>query len=499
MIYHRVSIPTGAEFLTGWNHWIQGKVSEKFKRNKDRVPDTVQIVIVRLLAKDFIGRWLYKHLQDDLVDRDQAIKMLGGSSFIFSSAKSQILPVCGNRIRSIDPVFVAKDTSLWRIKDLLAYAKFDFDRYYYSPQNHTIDSDKMLYLLGYEPKQYGALQAMYRTKRLLPAEFTEHAGCLGLDKNCPECARGRASLYNKHLSLAHNWNDPSVARAVSKLRWNDKQVHGYLRWFRNMNMIKDIPSYIMRHDPRVSIESDVTFDLTPYDDLSKGLRTRISITAGLLKYANMLIDNEVINVFKKAARTDDMAISLFNNGASPELGNESVIGYDPSTEEDGHGDLTFLDPSAQSQFSVFENARDFDSIINSCQFSEEEMDILNKVELDEMSVKDYSNLTGVAVARIHRIRSSIGKQLRDKASSVKEDLDSLASEIANKYGINIREIFSNTKVGNCVRARTEFIANMSARGISPKQISHIYKFSESQVESALYRASVRPLPLNMTV
>ena len=123
-IYHRVLVPTDVEFINGWHNWIYGEVSKQYKRNKDRIIDTVQVVSIRLLAKNFIGRWFYKHLTDDLVDREQATKILGGSAFIFSSAKSQIQAVRGHRVRSADTALVARDTSLWRIADLLKYARF---------------------------------------------------------------------------------------------------------------------------------------------------------------------------------------------------------------------------------------------------------------------------------------------------------------------------------------------------------------------------------------
>lgn len=493
-VYHRVSIPTDVEFLNTYHNWVYGEVSKLYKRNKERTVDTVQVVTVRLLAKNFIARWFYKHLTDDLVDREQATKMLGGSSFIMDSSKSQIHPVRGYRVRSKSSNLITRDTSLWRVSDILQYAKFDFKRYFYSPQNHTIDSDKMLNLLGYKPGQYSALQAMYRSKRLLPSEFTEHLGCIGLDK-CPECMRGKISLYNKKLSLIHDWNDPAVAQAVSKLRWNDSQVIGYLRSFREENKIKCVPDYILRPDPRSVVDQFV-------DQHSKVLSIkeknptptehRISINAGLLAYASRLINNEVINDFKRITRTDDMGVSLFNKGISPEVSNDLSVGYASSSDENERPELEFLDQSAQSQFSLFENCKDLKTIANSCQFDEEATDILNKIELGGMSITDYSNSTRMTLSKIHRIREYIMKELRDKAFSIKETFDRIAHEIANKYDIEVKEIFNDVKIGNCVRARTEFIAHISSAGLNSKQISDLYGFSESQIKSAMFRALIRP-------
>jgi DNA-directed RNA polymerase specialized sigma24 family protein len=335
---------------------------------------------------------------------------------------------------------------------------------------------------------------MYRTKRLLPSEFTEHLGCTGLDK-CPECARGKLSLYNRKLSLAHDWNEPSVAHAASKLRWNDKQIGKFLRCYKDTNMIKCVPDYVLRPDPRSVIDPYLVYypkSLHISEKEPTPTERKISVNAGLLAYAARLINNEVINDFKRITRTDDMGISLFNKGISPELGNDSVVGYTDSMKEDEHPEMTFLDPSAQSQFSIFENHRDLKSISDSCEFDNETTDILNKIELGGMSVTDYSDLTGVAISKIHRIRTHIMKELRAKASSIKETFDQMARKIADKYNVEVSDIFGDIKFGDCVKARTEFILGMSVAGLDAKQISKLYSFTEAQVESALFRASVRP-------
>src|SRR5690606_16245347 len=114
-LYAPVAIPTNQHFLEKWHAWIYSKVSKRFKRDKSRINDTAQDIRYRLLAKDFIGRWFYKHLTQDLVDQKQAEKILGleEGAIVFIGN----IPVANNVKRS-------DSTALWRIEDLLNYALF---------------------------------------------------------------------------------------------------------------------------------------------------------------------------------------------------------------------------------------------------------------------------------------------------------------------------------------------------------------------------------------
>ena len=248
-----VAIPTSGSFVQQWDKWIWKTAAKHFVRDHDRIPDAAGEAILRLLAKDTIGRWFYKHETSGLVDRPEAERMLGGAKIMFIS---QLSPVEGRRG---DP------NSLWKISDILAYAKFDYERFYYSIQKHTIDSTKMLRLLGYgsmgpngkwqvTPKDVSILESLYRQGRLKPAELTEHE-CTATfeprrstDGNCVEpgcgkkhfsrgycnvhygrfrktkcagCDHGRKLLASRGLSLTHRWGSAGSFQAALKLRWND--------------------------------------------------------------------------------------------------------------------------------------------------------------------------------------------------------------------------------------------------------------------------------------
>ena len=85
MQFVSVAIPTNESFLIQWNTWIYSKVSKRFKRDRERILDTVQNVRLRLIQKDFIGRWFFKHLTNDIVDLIQAERILGGSKIAYIS------------------------------------------------------------------------------------------------------------------------------------------------------------------------------------------------------------------------------------------------------------------------------------------------------------------------------------------------------------------------------------------------------------------------------
>lgn len=356
-----VPIPTNQSFLKDQHQWIYSKVAKSFKRNRERIPDTVQNVCLRLLDKDFIGRWFFKHLvnpawnrernnkiteevmddqgwrpgpiRDELVDRTQAERMLGGAKITYIGS---LYPVQGQRSSS---------DSLWSVCDLLAYAKFDYDRFYYSVQGHTIDSDKVLRLLGYPEGSYSSLASLYRQGRLRPAELTEHT-CSG--KKCPACERGKASLKARKVSLAHRWTDPDVQDEVRKLRWNDSQLKPLLRKWRGENTIATTPLYVVRS-------------------------SNFSVQAGLYKYAEIIIRNEVTNGFKRMARTDDVSKTVFKNGTPSQFaGEEGDVFLSPlrpnsetvtwkSEGEDEPPRRVFLDPNAEANFIGVEAHNDVQS------------------------------------------------------------------------------------------------------------------------------------------
>lgn len=470
--YVSIVIPTNQSFLKDQYAWTHGKVARHFKRDKERVFDTAQNVRVRLLSKDFIGRWFFKHLTDELVDRAQAERMLGGVAITFvgqlptadiPNASCQN-PACARR-RARDLGCVRScPQSLWRVRDILAFAKFDHERYYYSIQGHTIDSAKVLKLLGYPEDQYTLLQSMYRQNRLRPAELTEH-DCSG--GKCVECDHGRSLLAQRRLSLAHNWGDPAVAQAAAKLRWNDRQLRPFLREWRRTNMVRTTPLYVMRTDKK------------------------LDVNAGLYKYAETVIDNEVVNDFKRMSRADDMHAMVFNNGQSPEHSDSDTVAWesDDSTED---GKVRVLrDTSSLTKFSEAEDRHDLERLTGACDLSDEETSVIAQVDLGEMSVREFADQVGKPIQKVHRVRQSALRKLR--SGELESDMfRAVSRRTAERHGCSLAEMLSPAvSFGPAVVARADFFSALYDSGMGIAEIAVQYGFSEERVAAAINRACIR--------
>ena len=414
----RVQIPTTPEFLEKWHIWIQGKVAKHYKRDKERIPDTSQRVRLRLLSKDFIARWFFKHLTDDLVDLPEMIRMTGNQH---ANHNNKIYPIYGSR---------SDKNSLWRVADILNLVNFDYERYFYSVQNHTIETDKFLRLLGYFRKDesgkisidiedYGILESLYRQGRIKPSELTDHdcqfkgvskssdgvctvSGCTakhfsrGFCKlhysqsrknSCPECDKGRALLNQKGVSLARRWSDPAVAKVVAKLRWNDSQLIPFLRNWQKGNALKSMPRYIMRHPKEATID------------------------AGLLRYANMVIDNDVFNHFKSMIRSDDIAQVTLDVKSDPDQVSSDKMYWEVS-EIDSSKTPVFIDTGSYEAFQDSEYRFDIRSLMSRASLSDVEIDIISKVDLEESSIAEVSSILGISSSKINRIRSSALDKMR---------------------------------------------------------------------------------------
>jgi hypothetical protein len=410
-----VFIPSTSEFLAQWHVWVHGKVSKHYKRDKDRIPDTVQRVRLRLLSKDFVSRWFFKHLTDDLVNLDDASRMLGG---VPVTNLSMIRPIHGKRTSS---------DSLWAIKDILSYAKFDYERYFYSVQNHTIDTAKVLKLMGlgsrdekgivtFSAKDFNTLESLYRQGRLKPSEFTEHectsvqtsipysGGLCGIEGCsqrhysrgycvahynkrptvvCDECEKGKASLKLRNISLNHRWSDPAVMKSILKLRWNDSQLTPFLRNWNNSNKVFALPRYIFRNPKEATID------------------------AGLLKYANMIIDNDVINHFKSMSRTDDA-----RDEASGHSDDGTVSVFSAASRSDTTETESDVSVNDDSEITSVNTRNDLYNIIKLACLTPVEASIIQKADLEETSIKTIAASLDMSVNRVNKIRNEALSKLR---------------------------------------------------------------------------------------
>lgn len=445
-----IPIPTNQSFLHVWYAWTHAKVSRHFKRDRDRIPDTVQNVRLRLLSKDFIGRWFFKHLREELVTLADAERILGGVR-----VGETRIPVAGGKRRSPD--------SLYRVQDLLDYAEFDYERYYYSMQGHTIDSDKVLRLIGGRPGQYTLLQSLWRQNRLFPAEFTEH--CCTRRQDCPECARGRASLHGRKLTFAYDWSIPEVAAGAAKMRWNDAQLKPFLRDWRDKNFVRCTPEFIMRESKEPGID------------------------AGLLRYAEMIIDNEVVNDFKRLTRHDDVANMVFNRAQSPELPDTETVAW----ESDDKGEtpqMVLRDPSARGRFTDFDVNYDILRLAKNAGLTHEESQVVGYVDKGEASIADCAQWLGKSVQQIHKIRTSALQKMRS-AELGPESVDRAVDAVCAKHGVDRADLFGSSVVGKAVLARTDLFSSLHGSGMKIAVISQRFGVAEGRVLAAINRAALR--------
>lgn len=469
MDHFPIPIPDNHAFLRQWYQWTQSVVSDRFKRNRERIPDVVQDVRARLLSKDFIGRWFFKHLNDELVDRDQAEAMLGGTPVAFVSS---IGPVYGKR---------SSKSSLWRVSDILSFAKFDHERYYYSVQNHTVDTSTVLRLIGYPQGDYTILQSLYRQGRLRPSELTDHecrrVGAVGVPPSaCPGCVHGLALLKARGLSLAHDWSNPAVASSVEKLRWNDSQLTPFLRGWKRTNIIKGPPAYIMRPDRRSGVD------------------------AGLLKYAKIIITNTVNNCFKQMQRTDDLGVSILNNGLSPELSNDETVGWEPDDSNEHGLCRTIKDSSSSTRSAEADVRRDLFAIIDRAGLTDDEMSVVRGIDLEESTSQSFSKASGMSLAKIQRLRTSALQKLRQAqfGTSPSERLihvDSILSQVCEKYGLTRADIFGPSVLGTPVKARTDLFSALSDVGMSTESMASFFSYPEDKIVAAINRRVLREMSM----
>lgn len=527
-LWREIKIPTNNEFLIQYHQWIHRKVADKFRRDKDRVLDSVQNVRVRLMQKDFIGRWFFKHLTHELVDRTQAELILGRDmklKFI-----SVVQPVVGKR---------SEPDSLWRISDLLEYAKFDHERFYYSIQGHTIDSDSMLRLLGYPAGSYNALKSLYKQGRIKPAELTQHnctevlakaspingmcsiAGCgkkhfsrgfctthYGqnvVQQSCAICDKGRAGMRARGVSLADDWM--KSPEAAASLRWEDSQLRPFLRQWRGQNLVVGVPQKIVRPDGQTG----------PYQ----------GIEAGLLKYAWIIVDHEVVNDFKRMSRTLDASCMVFNDGLSPNVGgDENVVGW----EADDNGEkpqMVVKDASAIEMYKAAENEFDIMTMIQGANLTPEEQEAILEIDLKDSNVRDFADkktedaknaamaaacksldadgnpckkcdacassldrVANVSIAHVHRVRNSALEKMRH-VDVPDAFINGVISSACQKYGCTPDEVLGPDRIGPCVPARAEFFYNLSKLGLSVDEMSAKTGVSKDRIATAIGRASLK--------
>jgi hypothetical protein len=287
-------------------------------------------------------------------------------------------------------------------------------------------------------------------------------------RTCPECEHGREILRNRGLSLAERWDRPEIRSVVQKLRWNDTQLKPYLRTWRRQNLVKAVPDYIMRTNPKIGID------------------------AGLLKYAEMIIDHEVVNNFKRISRSDDLSIMILKNPLSPEYGDDEIIAYDFEDKNRDMNDFNSIqsvvrDSHALVKYSQVEGMNDVQRLIDSADLTAEEMDVIESIDLDDVSVRQFSEEHDIPIPRVHRILQSGHRKLLAK-DFPQSATDGIAERIARKHQCTVSDITGPKMFGACVVARTELFSTLFDMGVPITGIASRFSTTEDRVSAAINRS-----------
>jgi hypothetical protein len=439
---YRIDIHSTSTFLCQWHMWVEGQVRRLFKRDHERVMDMTQNVRVRILQKDVISRWFLKHMTGELVVRSEAERMLGKS--LSHATYADLKPVRGKKS---DP------ESVWLVSDILNHAKFDRESYFYCIQDHLIDSDTVLSLLGYEPGRYSALQSLVRSGKLLPSDFTDHT--CSKDESCPDCQMGRQALFEKGLSLSQDWNK---SKHAADLRWNDSQLRPYLRNWNGRNRIFAIPSFIVRD-------------------------TNDGVTAGLLKYVSIIINNEVTNQFKTIRRNEESSC-----GVGVEHSTSDLVTI--STSEEDLNEVIFKDPESLRPFEDLDSKRDVKALMAVIDLTDQELDVLNKVQFGEHSSNSYAKASGLNAPRVGRILNMVVNKFAQVSDPMAKP-NRILHHVLHKYGVSRDELFGNDVVGLSVLARAEFFSSLYDNDMPLESISTLYNVDIDLVTAGINRHTIR--------
>jgi DNA-directed RNA polymerase specialized sigma24 family protein/ribosomal protein S27AE len=278
--------------------------------------------------------------------------------------------------------------------------------------------------------------------------------------------------------------DPKVSHSVKKLRWNDKQLRPFLREWHNSNKVKATPEYVVRSYRNCSRCKNTRI----VDHKERGEvacpKCDIGIDAGLLKYAEIVISNATRNDFKHMKRTDDISISVLNNGMSPELSDSETTAWE-SDEIDESPQRVMRDSSSLTSFRDMEVYRDIHNLTK--ELDESEKNVITNVDLKELSVKQYSEISGMSLQKINKLRNLALQKLRMMSGVNVKDL---VKRIADKNKCSEEDIFEQS-IGPGVVARAELFATLYDEGLTVEDIAKRFDVSEDRVVAAINRACIR--------
>jgi hypothetical protein len=264
------------------------------------------------------------------------------------------------------------------------------------------------------------------------------------------------------VSLADDWGLPGVAAQVKKLRWNDSQLRPFLRDWRRANTIKGVPDYIMR----------------PAGD--------IGIDAGLLKYAEKIIYNTVVNDFKSFTRSDDLSMLVLDGRKNPEFSDGEMLAWEG--DEDNETSIKVVrDLAAHMEYRSYEISKDINTLVSSAPLTANERKVLDQVDFNDRSIRDVAEDLGLSAVRVNKIRQNAIDKMSLKDISMSDFLREVQA-VAVKYGLDADDVLDKSKFGPQVIARAKLFGDLYDLGYSVGSLAEVSGRYESEIAAAINKS-----------
>jgi hypothetical protein len=215
-----------------------------------------------------------------------------------------------------------------------------------------------------------------------------------------------------------------------------------------------------------------------------------TINAGLLKYAAIIIDNEVVNDFKRMGRVDDLSNVILNDGMSPELSNNETIAYEVDENEEKKAVL--CDTRAGETFEESERRSDITALINGSNLTDEEYEVILRIDLQNMSVRAFSDEYGIQIQKIHRIRNSALRKMRGSKLD-KEGIKDLVKSVCLHHNMTIEQVLAPEPYGPSVVARTDLFTTLYDHGMNVEAISSYFLYPQPKIVAAINRRCIQDM------
>jgi DNA-directed RNA polymerase specialized sigma24 family protein len=208
------------------------------------------------------------------------------------------------------------------------------------------------------------------------------------------------------------------------------------------------------------------------------------IDAGLLKYASIIITNEVNNEFKSLGRTDDISRVSCSSNLSPEFGDAESLAFDADSEDGSPRIIS--DHAAIEKFVEVENQTDIAALLKQSTITPDELAAIEALDILGQAARDYSRQINVPVTKVHKLHLSGLKKL--KSARVGEvHANRILHEVCERYGCTEDQVLGDDRFGDPVKARNELFGSLSRDGMSEDDMAFHFDYPREKIAAAVSR------------